>query len=114
MDLRFQLRVPLRQASRLSPLISALGISIALQNGTMVVVSPAPRFLPNILETSPVSIFGLATIQNKQLQPGAQKALWDGRLWTGSLAFSGAYQVHVVAANSIGAVSLVAPFTARR
>jgi Phosphodiester glycosidase/FlgD Ig-like domain len=56
----------------------------------------------------------LATIQNKQLQPGAQKALWDGRLWTGSLAFSGAYQVHVVATNSIGAVSLVAPFTARR
>src|SRR6059058_3664660 len=58
---------PLRQASRLSPLISALGISIALQNGTMVVVSPAPQFLPNILETSPVSLFGLATIQNKQI-----------------------------------------------
>ena len=47
-------------------------------------------------------------------QPGTQKALWDGRLWTGSLAFSGAYQVHVVATNSIGTVSLVAPFSARR
>jgi flagellar hook assembly protein FlgD len=56
----------------------------------------------------------LATLLNKQLQPGAQKALWNGRLWTGALAFSGAYQVHVVATNSIGAVSLVAPFTARR
>jgi len=58
---------PLRQASRLSPLISALGVSIALQNGTMIVVSPAPQFLPNILETSPISVFGLATIQNKQI-----------------------------------------------
>ena len=43
-----------------------------------------------------------------------QKVVWDGRLWTGSLAFTGAYQVHVVAANSIGTVSLVAPFVARR
>jgi hypothetical protein len=56
----------------------------------------------------------LATILNTRLQPGAQKALWNGRLWTGALAFSGAYQVRVVATNSIGTVSLVAPFTARR
>jgi hypothetical protein len=51
---------------------------------------------------------------NKKLQPGAQSLPWNGRLWTGSLAFTGAYQVHVVATNSIGIVSLVAPFTARR
>jgi flagellar hook assembly protein FlgD len=56
----------------------------------------------------------LATLVNKKLQPGAQSLPWDGRLWTGSLAFTGAYQVHVVATNSIGTVSLVAPFTARR
>jgi flagellar hook assembly protein FlgD len=56
----------------------------------------------------------LATLVNKKLQPGAQSLPWDGRLWTGSLAFTGAYQVHVVATNAIGAVSLVAPFVARR
>ena len=56
----------------------------------------------------------LATILNKQLQPGAQQAAWNGRLWTGALAFTGAYQVHVVATNAIGTVSLVAPFVARR
>ena len=56
----------------------------------------------------------LATLVNKRLQPGAQTLPWNGRLWTGSLAFTGAYQVHVVATNSIGSVSLVAPFIARR
>jgi flagellar hook assembly protein FlgD len=56
----------------------------------------------------------LATLVNKRLQPGAQSLPWDGRLWTGSLAFTGAYQVHVVATNSIGTVSLFAPFVARR
>ena len=49
-----------------------------------------------------------------QLDPGAQKVLWNGRTWTGSLAFTGAYQLHVVATNSIGSVSLTAQFTARR
>ena len=56
----------------------------------------------------------LATLVNAKMQPGTQKVLWDGRLWTGSLAFTGAYQVHVVAANSIGTVSLTDPFVARR
>jgi hypothetical protein len=56
----------------------------------------------------------LATLVNTRLQPGAQKLVWNGRLWTGALAFTGAYQVHVVATNSVGTVSLVAPFVARR
>ena len=56
----------------------------------------------------------LATLANEKMQPGNQALIWNGRLWTGALAFTGAYQVHVVAANSIGSVSLVAPFVARR
>ena len=56
----------------------------------------------------------LATLLQKRLQPGAQSLPWNGRLWTGGLAFTGAYQVHVVATNSIGTVSLTAPFVARR
>jgi hypothetical protein len=56
----------------------------------------------------------MATLANASLKPGAQQLVWNGRLWTGSLAFTGAYQVHVVATNSIGTASLVAPFVARR
>jgi flagellar hook assembly protein FlgD len=56
----------------------------------------------------------IATVLDEQLDPGAQKVLWNGRTWTGSLAFTGAYQLQVVATNSIGTVSLTAPFTARR
>ncbi|HEX7582894.1 MAG TPA: phosphodiester glycosidase family protein [Gaiellaceae bacterium] len=56
----------------------------------------------------------IATVLDDQLEPGAQKVLWNGHTWTGSLAFTGEYQLHVVATNSIGTVSLVAPFTARR
>ena len=54
------------------------------------------------------------TVLDGQLQAGAQKVLWNGRTWTGALAFTGAYQLHVVATNSIGTASLTAPFVARR
>jgi len=56
----------------------------------------------------------IATLFNDKLQDGPQTMLWNGRTGTGALAFGGAYQVHVVATNSIGKVSLVALFTAHR
>jgi flagellar hook assembly protein FlgD len=56
----------------------------------------------------------IATLLDSKLQPGPQQVVWDGKAATGSLAFTGAYQVHVAAVNSIGSVSLIAPFTARR
>ncbi|MDX6466996.1 MAG: hypothetical protein QOI27_2036 [Gaiellaceae bacterium] len=56
----------------------------------------------------------IATVLDDQLPPGPQKVLWNGRTWTGALALSGAYQLHVVASNSIGKVSVVTPFSARR
>jgi hypothetical protein len=46
--------------------------------------------------------------------PGPQRLLWNGRTAAGTLAFGGAYQVHVRAGNAIGRVDLTAPFTARR
>jgi flagellar hook assembly protein FlgD len=49
-----------------------------------------------------------------KLTPGQQQIPWDGHTGTGSLAYTGAYQMRIVATNSIGTVSLVAPFTARR
>jgi flagellar hook assembly protein FlgD len=56
----------------------------------------------------------VATLLDDTLQPGPQKVLWNGRIWTGALAFGGAYQVRIVATNSIGTVSLLAQFTAHR
>jgi len=56
----------------------------------------------------------IATLTSSKLQPGAQQLPWDGRSGDGKLAFTGAYQVHVVATNTIGTVSLTAPFIARR
>jgi branched-chain amino acid transport system permease protein len=57
---------PLRHAGRLSPLISALGVSVFLENATMNVVGPGPRFFPEFLPTAQVSILGV-TIQDKQI-----------------------------------------------
>ena len=56
----------------------------------------------------------IATLLSKQLDTGPQNVLWNGRLWTGSLATTGEYQVRVVATNSIGKATVTAPFTARR
>jgi flagellar hook assembly protein FlgD len=56
----------------------------------------------------------VATLLDKSLPAGAQKVVWNGRTWTGALAFTGAYQLHVVAANAVGRASLLAPFVARR
>ena len=57
---------PLRHAGRLSPLISALGVSVFLENATMNVVGPGPRFFPEFLPTAEISILGV-TIQDKQI-----------------------------------------------
>jgi hypothetical protein len=54
------------------------------------------------------------TLAAGELAPGAQQVAWDGRTATGSLAFGGAYVVHVQATSSIGVVDLTQPFTARR
>ncbi len=56
----------------------------------------------------------IATLLDRDLPAGDQSLTWDGRASTGKLAFTGAYQVHVTAANAIGVATLDAPFTARR
>ena len=57
---------PLRHAGRLSPLISALGVSVFLENATMNVVGPGPRFFPDFLPTAEIQFLGV-TIQDKQI-----------------------------------------------
>ena len=57
---------PLRNAGRLAPLISALGVSVFLENGTMNTVGPRPRFFPDLFPTNTISVLGLS-FSNKQL-----------------------------------------------
>lgn len=46
---------PLRQAHRLSPLISAIGMSIFLQNYVMLTQGSADKVFPHILPTGPIA-----------------------------------------------------------
>jgi branched-chain amino acid transport system permease protein len=57
---------PLRHASRLAPLISALGVSVFLENATMNVVGPGPRFFPEVIPATEFVILGV-TIQDRQV-----------------------------------------------
>nr|WP_232967160.1 MULTISPECIES: branched-chain amino acid ABC transporter permease [Pseudomonas] len=57
---------PLRKAPRLTPLILAIGISIALQNLAMMIWGRGYKTFPEVVETQPVDVFG-ATITNVQL-----------------------------------------------
>ena len=57
---------PLRNAPRLTPLITAIGISIVLQTLAMIVWTPNPQVFPDLLPTDPVAIGG-AILAPKQL-----------------------------------------------
>jgi branched-chain amino acid transport system permease protein len=57
---------PLRQAPRLAPLITAIGVSIILQHAALLVWSRNVLAFPQIIETRGYSFFG-ATITNVQL-----------------------------------------------
>ena len=57
---------PLRNAPRLAPLITAIGVSIILQTLAMMIWSPNPRVFPDLLPTTPFEIGG-ALLAPKQL-----------------------------------------------
>ena len=57
---------PLRNAPRLAPLITAIGVSIVLQTVAMMIWKPNPIVFPDLLPTEPVPIFG-AILAPKQI-----------------------------------------------
>ena len=57
---------PLRNAPRLAPLITAIGISIILQTIAMIIWSPNPKVFPDLLPTNTIKIFN-AFISPKQI-----------------------------------------------
>jgi branched-chain amino acid transport system permease protein len=57
---------PLRNAPRLAPLITAIGVSIVLQTVAMIIWKPNPIVFPDLLPTDPIPIGG-ALLAPKQL-----------------------------------------------
>ncbi|WP_128112641.1 branched-chain amino acid ABC transporter permease [Polynucleobacter necessarius] len=59
---------PLRNAPRLAPLISAIGMSILLQTIAMMIWSRNPMTYPQLLPSSPIDLWGSgATITGKEI-----------------------------------------------
>jgi branched-chain amino acid transport system permease protein len=64
---RFAYR-PLRNAPRLAPLISALGVSVLLQTLAMMIWSRNPLTYPQLLPSTPIDLFGSgATVTAKEI-----------------------------------------------
>jgi len=58
---------PLRGAPRLAPLITAIGVSLLLQNAGQLVFGADPKFFPPLLESREVFRIGALAISNIQL-----------------------------------------------
>ena len=70
---------PLRNAPRLAPLITAIGVSIVIQTVAMIIWKPNPVVFPDLLPTDPVHIFG-AVLAPKQILILVVSALMMGGL----------------------------------
>ena len=57
---------PLRNAPRLAPLITAIGVSILIQTVAMMIWKPNPRAFPDLLPTDPI-MMGEVVLAPKQL-----------------------------------------------
>ena len=57
---------PLRNAPRLAPLITAIGVSFLLQNAVMIIVGPSDQSFPSLLEIKKYYIGPSVTITNLQ------------------------------------------------
>jgi branched-chain amino acid transport system permease protein len=58
---------PLRRAPKLTMLITAIGVSLLLENGGQLVFGPDPKFFPTLIETHEISPGSGLVITNVQL-----------------------------------------------
>jgi len=63
---RFAYR-PVRKSSRLTALITAIGVSLLLENGGLLVFGTDPRFFPQVATVTKISLGGGVTVTNIQL-----------------------------------------------
>jgi branched-chain amino acid transport system permease protein len=58
---------PVRKSSRLAALITAIGVSLLLENGGRLVFGADPKFFPQIIPATNIALGGGVTISNQQL-----------------------------------------------
>ena len=58
---------PVRRSPRLAALITAIGVSLLLENGGILVFGPDPKFFPQIIPSANISLGGGVTISNQQV-----------------------------------------------
>ena len=74
---RFAYR-PVRNAPKLTPLVTAIGVSMLIQNVSMLVFSSTPRGFPPVIRSSTVSLGPVAVTNIKLMNLGAALALMVG------------------------------------
>jgi len=58
---------PVRRSSRLAALITAIGVSLLLENGGVLLFGAAPKFFPQVIAPRNVALGGGVTISNQQI-----------------------------------------------
>ena len=58
---------PVRRSSRLAALITAIGVSLLLENAGILLFGAAPKFFPQVIAPRNVALGGGVTISNQQL-----------------------------------------------
>ncbi len=58
---------PVRKSSRLAALITAIGMSLLLENGGLLLFGSDPKFFPQIIPSTTISLGGGVAISNQQL-----------------------------------------------
>ncbi len=66
------------------------------------------------VERSTGVVVRVLALARRTPRPGTQHLTWNGRNGSGGIAYTGQYQLHVVATNRLGRADLYAPFKARR
>jgi branched-chain amino acid transport system permease protein len=72
---------PLRNAPRLAPLITAIGVSLMLQTLAMIIWKPNPKPYPLLRSTDPIPIGGAVISVTQVLILGTTVAMLSGLLW---------------------------------
>ena len=72
---------PLRNAPRLAPLITAMGMSLLLQTLAMIVWKPNPKPYPQLLPVEPINLGGPVISVTQCIILGATAAILAGLMW---------------------------------
>jgi len=58
---------PVRKSSRLAALITAIGVSLLIENGGMLLFGADPKFFPQLVRSQPISLGMGVAVSNQQL-----------------------------------------------